>query len=77
MVRWGILQVIISIILGNLKTVKRKDTPSTSKPNVIEPKNPEPFKDPITDILRQGGVKPLAKGDLMEEILKLMTLLLG
>ena len=54
--------MFIPINPGNLKTTKRKDTPTMPQDNVIELKKPESFvEDPITEILRNGARKLLTE----------------
>ena len=49
-------------VLENKKHLRRKDTHTMAKDNVIEFKKPEPFvDDPITDVLRTGARKLLTE----------------
>ncbi len=49
-------------VLENKKHLRRKDTHTMSKDNVIEFKKPETYvDDPITDVLRTGARKLLAE----------------
>ena len=49
-------------VLENKKYLRRKDTHTMTKDNVIEFKKPELFvDDPITDVLRTGVGKLLAE----------------
>ena len=53
--------MIVSSITQHFK-IKRKDTHTTKKDNILELKKPESFvDDPITDILRSGARKLLAE----------------
>ena len=49
-------------VLENKKHLRRKDTHTMPKDNVIEFKKPDPFvDDPITDVLRTGARKLLTE----------------
>jgi len=52
-------------VLENKKYLRRKDTHTMRKDNVIDLKKPVPFvDDPITDVLRAGAKKEGVKSSL-------------